>query len=261
MKLKINVILKKLSIVLWFFLRPKYYQHFFFLIKRKFLFNHDTFINQNKAYKWASTKSVPYADALKKLGFEGDISDLDSKIIKEGQKLEAQSSIKMGGPGHIHLLYNCVRLLKAQKVIETGVAYGWSSLAILKALSENRGGKLYSVDMPYPTKKNENDVGIVVPHYLRKNWLLIRKPDRPGIIEALDFADGKIDLCHYDSDKSWWGRNYAYPILWRSLNSKGLFISDDIQDNLYFSEFVEKNSFNFAVVEFDGKFIGLIRKL
>ena len=70
----------------------------------------------------------------------------------------------------------------------------------------------------------------------------------------------EIDLCHYDSDKSWWGRHYAYPILWKSLNSKGLFISDDIQDNLYFPEFVKKNSLNFAVVEFDGKFVGLIRK-
>ena len=71
---------------------------------------------------------------------------------------------------------------------------------------------------------------------------------------------GKIDLCHYDSDKSWWGRNFAYPILWKALNPNGLFISDDIQDNLYFSNFVEKNFLKFAVVEFEGKYIGLIRK-
>ena len=166
----------------------------------------------------------------------------------------------MGGSGHIHLLYDCVRLLKAKNVIETGVAYGWSSLAILKALSLNGLGKLYSVDMPYPGKKNENDVGIAVPKNLRTNWTLIRKPDNPGIIIALNKAGGKIDLCHYDSDKSWWGRHYAYPILWKSLNSKGLFISDDIQDNLYFSEFVKKNLLNFVVVEFEGKFVGLIRK-
>ena len=140
------------------------------------------------------------------------------------------------------------------------MAYGWSSLSILKALSQNGVGKLYSIDMPYPRKNNENDVGIVVPEYLKKNWTLIRKPDNPGILEALNKIDEKIDLCHYDSDKSWWGRHYAYPILWKSLNSKGLFISDDIQDNLYFSEFVKKNLLKFAVVEFEGKFIGLIRK-
>ena len=66
----------------------------------------------------------------------------------------------MGGSGHIHLLYDCVRLINAHNVIETGVAYGWSSLAILKALSENNSGRLFSVDMPYPRKKNELDVGL-----------------------------------------------------------------------------------------------------
>ena len=95
---------------------------------------------------------------------------------------------------------------------------------------------------------------------LRKNWTLIKRPDNPGIIKALIKAGGKIDICHYDSDKSWWGRHYAYPILWNSLNHQGLFISDDIQDNLYFSEFVKKYALNFAVVKFDGKFVGLIRK-
>ena len=92
------------------------------------------------------------------------------------------------------------------------------------------------------------------------NWIVIKKPDRPGIITALDKAGGKIDLCHYDSDKSWWGRHYAYPILWNALNSKGLFISDDIQDNLYFCEFIKNKPLKFAVVEFKGKFVGLIRK-
>ena len=64
--------------------------------------------------------------------------------------------------------------------------------------------------MPYPRKNNEKEVGIVVPQYLRENWVLIRKPDKPGITEALKKLNGKIDICHYDSDKSWWGRHYAY---------------------------------------------------
>ncbi len=254
------MMLNRILLIIWFILRPKYYLHFFSLIKRKFLFNHDTIINSKKAYEWAKVNAIPYVDAFEKLHINGELIGLDNDSIKEGQKLEADSSVKMGGAGHVHLLYDCVRLLKVRNVIETGVAYGWSSFAILKALSQNGFGKLYSVDMPYPRKNNENDVGIVVPQNLRKNWTLIRKPDNPGIIIALNKAGGEIDLCHYDSDKSWWGRHYAYPILWKSLNSKGLFISDDIQDNLYFSEFVKKNFLNFAVVEFEGKFVGLIRK-
>ncbi|MDC0240403.1 class I SAM-dependent methyltransferase [Candidatus Pelagibacter sp.] len=252
--------LDKILIAIWFILRPKYYFHFFSLIKRKFLYNHDTSENSTKAFKWAEVNAISYTDALKKLDIKGMAVGLDNDSIEESRKLEAKSSVKMGGAGYIDLLYDCVRLLKVQNVIETGVAYGWSSLAILKALSQNGKGKLYSVDMPYPRKKNENDVGIVVPQNLRKNWTLIRRPDNPGIIIALSKAGGEIDLCHYDSDKSWWGRHYAYNKLWNCLSSKGLFISDDIQDNLYFSEFVKKKLLNFAVVEFKGKFIGLIRK-
>ena len=93
-----------------------------------------------------------------------------------------------------------------------------------------------------------------------KKWILIRKPDRPGIIDAIKESGGNIDLCHYDSDKSWYGRQYAYPILWESLKSKGIFISDDIQDNLFFYEFVNNKLLNFSVVEFEGKFVGLIAK-
>ena len=226
--------LNKILYFFWFVLRPIYYQHLFSLVVRKFLFNHDTSEFKKKAYEWAASNATPYNDAMKKIGLYGKFTGLDQETIKEANKLKSQSSVKMGGASHIHLLYDCVILSKAQNVIETGVAYGWSSLAILKALTINKNGKLFSVDMPYPRKKNEKDVGIIIPKYLRKNWILFRKPDRPGIIKALQKAGGQIDLCHYDSDKSWWGRHYAYPILWESLKSKGLFISDDIQDNLYF---------------------------
>ena len=252
--------LNKILIIIWFIKRPSYYLHLFSLIKRKLSTNHDTYLNKTKALKWAKNKSVSYPEALQKLNLKGDIFGLDEKTINEAHKLKNKSSIKMGGSGHIHLIYDCVRLLHARTVLETGVAYGWSSLSILKALSELKEGKLISIDMPYPLKNNESEVGIVIPEYLKKNWVLIQKPDNPGIIEGLDILGGKIELCHYDSDKSWWGRNFAYPILWKALNPGGLFITDDIQDNLYFSNFVEKNFLKFAVVEFEGKYVGLIRK-
>ena len=101
-----------------------------------------------------------------------------------------------------------------------------------------------------------------MPQYLRKNWFLIRKPDRPGINEALNEAGGQIDLCHYDSDKSAQGRDYAYPILWDALKKGGLFISDDMGDNLSFSKFAETLGAPFCVIHVKGKqYIGAIRKI
>jgi len=253
--------LNKLLLVIWFIKKPKYYLYFFSLIRRKFfLINHDNPKNKKKALVWAKKNTISYHKALNKLDIKGKTSDLNKSLIIKGQKKIRNLSLKMGGSGHIHLLFNCVKILKAKNVIETGVAYGWSSLAILKGLSENGFGKLFSVDMPYPRKNNEIHVGIVVPKYLKRNWILIRKPDNPGVNIAINKVGKKIDLCHYDSDKSWWGRHYSYPILWKCLKVGGLFISDDIQDNLYFSEFVRKKKLKFAVIKFEGKFVGLIRK-
>ncbi len=250
----------KILIIIWYILNPKFYTHFCNIVIRKFLKNHDTPTKREMATRWARSKSVTYVDALKKMGLNGDKIELDNETIENSKKLQKKTLTKMGGPAHINLLYSCVKLLKPKIVIETGVAYGWSSLAILKALTELKNGKLFSIDMPYPRSNNDNDVGIVVPSNLKHNWSLIRKPDNPGIIYILNIIKKKIDLCHYDSDKSWWGRKYAYPILWDSLNSGGIFISDDIQDNLYFHDFVKNKSLEFAIVEFEGKFVGLIRK-
>ena len=182
--------LNKILLIVWYIFRPKFYEHFFYLIFQKFLFNYDTIENKKKAYNWASTNAVDYSEALNRLGLNGEIIGLDNNSIIEADKLRSKSNIKMGGASHIHLLYDCVRLSKAKKVVETGVAYGWSSLAILKALSLTNNGKLFSVDMPYPRKNNENEVGIVVPEYLKKNWTLIRAPDRPGIIQAINKVGG-----------------------------------------------------------------------
>jgi SAM-dependent methyltransferase len=252
--------MKKIYIMFWFILRPKYWEHFIFKIWQKFLKDYDSPEYKAKALEWANLKAVTTEEALLNIGIKGKLFDLDKNIIIDAKKKASSSPIKMGGSAHLNLLYNSVRLLGAEKVLETGVAYGWSSLGILKALSENKRGNLYSVDMPYPTRNNDKYVGIVVPKNLRNFWVVIKKPDRPGIKEALKLIDGKIDLCHYDSDKSWWGRAYAYSILWDALKPGGLFISDDIVDNLYFSYFVNSKSLNYAVINYKGKFIGLIRK-
>ena len=47
----------------------------------------------------------------------------------------------------------------------------------------------------------------------------------------------EIDLCHYDSDKTYAGRLKSYRLLWPALRLGGYFISDDIDDNLGFAHF------------------------
>lgn len=197
------------------------------------------------------------------IGIERRSIKLNKEIMDEAIQLSKKyDNINMGGPSDINFIYNAVRLLNAKKVIETGVAYGWSSLAILNAFYENNGGLLYSVDMPYPKRNNENYIGVVVPERFRKYWKIIDRPDVVGIPLAIKLIGGQIDVCHYDSDKSAQGRDYAYPILWDALKKGGLFISDDIGDNLSFSKFAETLGAPFCVIHVKGKqYIGAIRKI
>ena len=46
-------------------------------------------------------------------------------------------------------LYFMTLLIKPNTVVETGVGIGFSSLAILTAMEENKQGKLFSSDLPY----------------------------------------------------------------------------------------------------------------
>lgn len=252
--------IEKIKTVFWFSRRPNHWAQAVELAVRKFRTNHDKPEDRYEASAWAAERAVPVEEALANIGIPCALNSfpvISPGLLKEGEALAGQSNITMGGPGDINLLHAAAVLSGATKVIETGVAYGWSSLALLAALQGRENAKLVSVDMPYPKRNNEAFVGIVVPEHLRKPWHIIREPDRYGLKKAIDLIGGKIDLCHYDSDKSWWGRQYSYPLLWDALVPGGVFISDDIQDNMAFAQFVEERKIKFSVTRFDGKYVGI----
>ena len=257
--------MKKINFFLWFLLRPIFWTHLFFLILNRFKKRHDTEINSSVAKDWANRNKTSLKSALIKLNLyqeEMEIPQIPTSIINRA-KQNIDNKVHMGGGADINLLFAIVIGAKPKRIIETGVAYGWSSLVILSALSNNNiKGKLVSIDMPYPLRNNEKYVGILVPKKedYRKNWVLIKLPDRSGIKRALNIFNNEIDLCHYDSDKSWHGRAYAYPLLWNALRSGGIFISDDIQDNLFFKEFSESLNIKPIIIKSENKFIGVMRK-
>lgn len=66
----------------------------------------------------------------------------------EARRRLSALGLPLGGAGHYPLLYFLSRLRRPAVVVETGVAAGWSSVAILEALEANQGGTLYSSDFP-----------------------------------------------------------------------------------------------------------------
>jgi predicted O-methyltransferase YrrM len=257
-------VIEKIRTVLWFSGRPKFWAQARELGLRKFRANRDDIESARRAHEWAAENAVSRPVALARLRLlpneHSDFPSLPVTLLDEARALVAKSGTTMGGPGDIDLIYAAAVLSESRRTVETGVAYGWSSLAILAALKELDGEMLVSVDMPYPKLNNESFVGIAVPERFRDKWKLIREPDRNGLRKAIAYFRGEIDLCHYDSDKSYWGRQFGCEILWRALKPGGVMIVDDIQDNLSFREFITKNNVPFAVTEYRQKYVGMIRK-
>lgn len=252
-------VVSKIETLSWFILRPSFYPHLLAMLARIATGSRRHEGDRPEATQWAADRAVDKGEALAAVGLHCQVSAPPLELIKQAETKIAESGVVMGGAGDLTLLHSAVVALGAKRVIETGVAYGWSSLAILTALEET-GGRLISVDMPYPKEGKESFVGMAVPDRLHGNWTLIRQPDRNGLKIALRKAGGAIDLAHYDSDKSYAGRMYAYPIIWDALRDGGLFISDDIQDNFAFRDFFGSRSKDVAIVESQGKYVGIVRK-
>jgi predicted O-methyltransferase YrrM len=142
--------------------------------------------------------------------------------------------------------------------METGVAAGFSSRAILSALHQNGAGILWSSDFPlFRLEEPEQNIGVLVEPPLRNNWRLFLKGDRVNIPQILEQMQ-KVDFFHYDSDKSKSGREYAFQQVRGKLSDDAIVVFDDIQDNLHFKELVEFHGFRFKVFSHEEKWIGVI---
>ena len=182
------------------------------------------------------------------------------EIKQHGWRILEPLHLDLGGGGCYSLLYFLTRLMQPSVIVETGVASGYSSMAILRAVDENGIGHLYSSDFPYLRLKNpEKYIGIIVPEKLKKFWSLYTRGDRISLPEIIDQIS-QVDLFHYDSDKTYEGRTYAYETLKSKLTRNSIVIFDDIQDNCHFKEMVEKlDKFSsWKVFEFQGKYLGLL---
>ena len=174
-------------------------------------------------------------------------------------KKVGSSPVRFGGGADLDILHYLAEYFKVTNVIETGVAYGWSSLALLLSMQKRPGSKLVSTDFPYQQFGSEKHIGSVVPIYLRHLWQLILLPYRQSIPILLG-KFSSIDMCHYDSDKSYSGRIWAYQRIWSLLKKGGIFISDDISDNFAFRDFFQKKCYDPIIVRFSTKYIGIVIK-
>jgi predicted O-methyltransferase YrrM len=225
-----------------------------------------------EATDWSTERAISESNAIAKLtGQEVEKDDFYRKYQFDLQVAQECAYQSLGSVGSLqqaaglNLLYALTRHLKPQRVVETGVAAGWSSLAILLALQESGQGFLYSIDRPDMRLPRNYDrfVGAAVPNHLFERWDLILGSDRDRIPQVLSRTGKQINLSHYDSDKSYYGRLWAYCKIWEYLSNGGLLVSDDISDNLAFRDFCWEVEAEPVVVRKEAdkdRFVGVIRK-
>ena len=187
------------------------------------------------------------------------LSDLHTHDLSSAAERVAAVGSPVGGAANLDLLYDFVADRRPLRVVETGVAAGWSSLAILLAL-EGTDGRLWSTDLPYAYLEGRKDwVGAAVPERLHTHWSLRRGSDRDMLPAVLEEA-GPIDLAHYDSDKSYAGASWAYDQLWAALRPGGVLIVDDVGDHLALRDFTQRMDCRPTVVRDGDKFQGFVVK-
>lgn len=224
----------------WFLTRPRTYPEFFKIFARavaKFFRRRDTSVLDRYSERCRTSREL--------------VCELSGTFIETGQDVEGLTE-----QSNSLMLYNLAEYLQAERVIETGVARGNSSLGLLRSLSK-RNGRLISSDIPRVHQWVET--GSLVPQELQHYWELVRMPDRIALPKAIGKMP-EIDLCYYDSDKSYQGRMFAYPLLWDALRLGGIFVSDDIGDNTAFEDFCKKIEREPIIIDSNRRYVGVLIK-
>jgi Methyltransferase domain len=180
---------------------------------------------------------------------------------------------KWGGL-HDVWLYTIVRLTKPTTVVETGVHFGRSTAAILRALHENQSGHLYSIDLPIADPQGSinsdgrrdfshvdrvEDTGREVPEYLRDRWTLATGDAKELLLPLLERVK-PVDLFFHDSEHSYAHQMYEYTTAWPFLSPGGFLASDDVGWSAAFQDFSRHVGVPSYVFRFVNNTRGIVRK-
>jgi predicted O-methyltransferase YrrM len=144
-------------------------------------------------------------------------------------------------------LYILIRMFKPKIIVETGVLWGYSSSNILKAISENCEGNLYSIDLTDQRLIDRGfNSGPVVPDNLKNKWELINGRSDKKLPYLLDKLK-KIDIFIHDSEHSYENMLFEYETAYEYLNEDGLIISHDVNDNTAFPDFCKNKGLYYVM--------------
>lgn len=229
------------------------------------LVDHRGLLTKKENLKWIQSHCSDFEALAEKLD-----PTLWEKAERFGKRVETNAKEILrniecdlgGGCGISPFLYFLTRHMEPNCIVETGVAAGHSSCAFLSAIKTAGKGRLYSSDFPYfRFREPERLIGILVDESLKNNWELYIGGDEKNLPKILANVD-QIDIFHYDSDKSYSGRQFAMSVVEKKMNTNGIIIMDDIQDNSYFHDYIEINKVpTWYVFRFASRYVGVMGTL
>jgi predicted O-methyltransferase YrrM len=147
------------------------------------------------------------------------------------------------------LCYALCRVLEPEIVLETGIAYGASSAAILEALHKNGKGTLHSIDLP-PLRDRESHtyIGTMVSPEYKHRWHMHLGDSQRELPRLFASGIGKVDVFLHDS--GYQVTKVELDVVWNHMSSRGVLIVNNIGKNPAFAEFVKrKNLDSWFVIE------------
>jgi len=142
-----------------------------------------------------------------------------------------------GEPELVRAVWCLTRHLRPTKVVETGVARGFTSRFILEALEKNKTGHLWSIDLPPLLEPQLHaQIGAAVGDRFASRWSYIKGSSRRRLPELLSKL-GQINLFIHDSVHT--ERNVRFELEhgYNALTPGGAIVVDDIDLNWRFHEF------------------------
>jgi predicted O-methyltransferase YrrM len=127
----------------------------------------------------------------------------------------------------LRLVGAIVRLVQPATMVETGVAFGYTTATVLRVMRENARGHLYSIDLP-PLQYDPNEaIGRAVPDELKDRWTL-RVGDSRKLLAPVAAEAAPIDIFLHDALHTYSAQLREYRTVWPKLRAGGVLISDDV---------------------------------
>lgn len=133
--------------------------------------------------------------------------------------------------------WQAVLHLEPERIVETGVARGFTSAAILTALERNGHGELWSIDLPEVALLKSGEAGAAVSPELRAKWHWVRGSSRTKL-PAILRQNRPLDVFIHDSLHTRRTMLFEMNLAWEHLRAGGLLIVDDADLSTAFATFV-----------------------